>query len=263
MGYQFPNFAANTVWIVPLFTNGVPDSAAWILSMIARMKELEKENARLEHFNFQIVYKKFRLWNMKTASPEMRFIVIKAYQAGIPRQQLAYIVGYHLNSVSRWIREFNQAERLEARPRGHRASIFSDDDIKELTELIQRNVDMTLEEIREHFSKKCSLNAIHKRVKALGVVFKKNAEGKRTRSRRYCPSSSWMARFSEENRCKLLGFSWWNRGEDKYDEALLPFAARRALPWFSTMRTMGEYNCSVLHSSWWHNRMYRFWRGCW
>jgi hypothetical protein len=31
---------------------------------------------------------------MKTASPEMRFIVIKACQAGIPRQQLADIVGY-------------------------------------------------------------------------------------------------------------------------------------------------------------------------
>ena len=127
---------------------------------------------------------------MKTASSEMRFIVIKAYQAGIPRQQLADIVGYHLNSVSRWIREFKQGERLEARSRGHRVSIFSDDEIKELTELIQNNVDMTLEEIREHFSKKCSLNAIHKHVKALGFVFKKNAEGKRTRSRRHCPSSS-------------------------------------------------------------------------
>ncbi|MDR2111538.1 MAG: hypothetical protein LBQ62_00290 [Candidatus Accumulibacter sp.] len=82
-------------------------------------------------------------------------------------------VGYRLNSVSRWIREFEREERPEARPRGHRASIFSDEERQELIELVGKRVDMTLEEMRSHFAKDCSLNAIHKLVKSPGFVFKK------------------------------------------------------------------------------------------
>jgi transposase len=122
---------------------------------------------------------------MKTASTEIHHFAIQACRAGIPRQQIADILGYHLNSVSRWIREFEREERLEARPRGHRASIFSDEERQELIGLIEKRVDMTLEEIRLHFAKDCSLNAIHKLVKSLGFVFKKNAEGKRARSRKH------------------------------------------------------------------------------
>ena len=53
---------------------------------------------------------------MKTASSEIRAIAVKAYGSGISQQQIADIVGYHLNSVSRWIGEFERESRLEARP---------------------------------------------------------------------------------------------------------------------------------------------------
>ena len=122
---------------------------------------------------------------MKTASPEVRSIAIRAYNSGISRQQVSDIVGYHLNSVSRWIREFERENRLEARARGRRPSIFSSEERKELVELIHNQTDITLEEIRAHFAKNCSLNAIHKLLKVLGFVLKKNSEGKRTRTRRY------------------------------------------------------------------------------
>ena len=122
---------------------------------------------------------------MKTATPEIRFIAIKAYRSGMSRQQVADIVGYHLNSVNRWIHEYERENRLEARERGRRPSIFSKEERNELIELIKNRVDITLEEIRSHFSKDCSLQAIHKLVKTLGFVFKKNSEGKRTRTRRY------------------------------------------------------------------------------
>lgn len=134
---------------------------------------------------------------MKTASPEIRSIVIKAYQAGLSRQKIAEIVQYHLNSVSRWIREFEREKRLEARPRGHRPSMFSQKELEELTKLIKENVDITLTEIREHFGKNCSLNAIHKHVKALGFVYKKNSEGKRTRTQRYCQGKVGVAMCTE------------------------------------------------------------------
>lgn len=110
---------------------------------------------------------------MKTASSEIRTIVVKAYDAGISRQQLAAIVGYHLNSVSRWIREFERENRLEAHPRGHRGSIFSEDERRELVEVIGKQPDITLEELRSRFAKACSLPAIHKLLKSLGLTFKK------------------------------------------------------------------------------------------
>jgi transposase len=122
---------------------------------------------------------------MKTASKEIRLIALRAYESGIPRQQIAEIVGYHLNCVSRWIREYERDRQLEARPRGHRASIFSANERTELVDFLSKNVDMPLEEIRLHFQKQCSVVAIHKIVASLGFVFKKNFEGKQTRSRRH------------------------------------------------------------------------------
>ena len=60
---------------------------------------------------------------MKTASSEIRAVAVRAYGAGVSRQQIADILGYHLNSVSRWIREFEREKRLEARPCGHREAV--------------------------------------------------------------------------------------------------------------------------------------------
>jgi len=127
---------------------------------------------------------------MKTATSEIRFIAIKAYKSGMPRQQVADLVGYHLNSVSRWIREYERENRLKPHARGRRPSIFSDEERHELVELIKNRVDITLNEIRLHLAKDCSLQAIHKLVKNLGFVFKKNSEGKRTRTRRYRSSQA-------------------------------------------------------------------------
>lgn len=144
---------------------------------------------------------------MKTASVEVRTIVIKAHGSGISRQQIADIVGYHLNSVSRWIREFERENRLEAHRRGHRASIFSQEEREKLVELIGKRPDVTLEELRAHFAKVCSLNAIHKLLKSLGFVFKKNTEGKRARTRRYSPVQGRLERISKAYQSEAIGFS--------------------------------------------------------
>ena len=131
---------------------------------------------------------------MKTATPEVRFIAIKAYRSGISRQQVADIVGYHLKSVSRWILEYERENRLEARERGHRPSMFSDAECHELVELVKKQVDITLSEIRSYFAKDCSLNAIHKLLKKLGFVYKKNSKSKRTGTRRHRSSQACMER---------------------------------------------------------------------
>lgn len=122
---------------------------------------------------------------MKIASAEIRLIVVRAAQMGIPRAQIADLVGYHINSIGQWIRDYHRENRLEARPRGHRESVFSPEERKELSDLLANSVDMTLEEIRIHFKKDCSLAAISKIIASLGFTFKKNSAGKRTRSRRH------------------------------------------------------------------------------
>ena len=123
---------------------------------------------------------------MKTATAETRARVVRAYISGIAtRKQLAEIFGYHLQSIGNWIREFKREGRIAPRPKGHRKSVFTDDEKEKLFVLFKNNTDITLEELRALFGKTCSLVAIHKTLVKLGFVFKKNTEGKRTGTRRY------------------------------------------------------------------------------
>jgi len=127
---------------------------------------------------------------MKTANTETRALVIKAYTSGVAtRKQLAEIFGYHIQSIGNWIREFEREGRVAPHAKGHRKSVFSDEEKKTLYELLQCNADITLEELRERFNKSCSLVAIHKTVVKLGFVFKKNSAGKRVGTRRHRPGS--------------------------------------------------------------------------
>jgi len=122
---------------------------------------------------------------MKIATPETRSLVVKAYLSGTAsRRQLADIFGYHIETIGRWIRASRQ-ERFTPLPRGHRRSVFNPEELEQLAAYIEKNPDATLNELREHFGKKCSLPALHKITRKIGYVFKKNAEGKRTRTRGY------------------------------------------------------------------------------
>ena len=123
---------------------------------------------------------------MKQATPEIRSIVVAAYIAGIAkRKQLTDIFGYHVETISRWIR-CSREGRLAPLPRGHRVSVFNADELIQLVAFIEHNPDATLAEIRTHFAKSCSLVAIHKITQKIGYVFKKNSECKRARARGYC-----------------------------------------------------------------------------
>jgi transposase len=120
---------------------------------------------------------------MKQATPDIRSIVVAAYFSGTAsRKQLADIFGYHVETIGRWIR-CSREGRLTPLPRGHRISVFNTDELEQLAVFIGDNPDATLAEIRNHFGKSCSLPAIHKITRKMGYIFKKNAEGERTRTR--------------------------------------------------------------------------------
>jgi len=111
---------------------------------------------------------------MKIASEAIRTLVVKAFLSKTAsRQQLSKIFGYTTASISNWVREYKQENRLAPRPQGHRRAVFTDAELKQLADLLERNVDLTLAEIREHFRKPCSLVAIHNTVVKLGFVLKK------------------------------------------------------------------------------------------
>lgn len=123
---------------------------------------------------------------MSIATPEIRKIAVEAYLSGkATQQQLADILGFHRTAIVRWVREFRKDGRLEPQVRGHMLKAFSAEESERLFAMVRDKPDLTLEEIREAFSKNCSLMAVHRELKRLGFRYKKNSEGVRTRTRRY------------------------------------------------------------------------------
>ena len=123
---------------------------------------------------------------MKTASAEIREIVVRAYTSGVAsRRKLADIFGYHIQSIGNWIRAYEKKAQIAPLPKGHGKSVFSPAEREELAELLKNNADITLAEIKTHFGKTCNLSAIHRIIAGMGFTFKKNSEGKRARTRRY------------------------------------------------------------------------------
>ena len=123
---------------------------------------------------------------MKKATEEIRSLAVNAFVTKVAsREQIAKIFGYTTATISNWVREYKQEKRLAPRPQGHRNAVFTDQELQRLSGLLEASVDLTLAEMKEIFNKTCSLVAIHRTVAKLGFVFKKNAEGKRTRARRH------------------------------------------------------------------------------
>ena len=125
---------------------------------------------------------------MSIANPEIRKIAVEAYLAGkATQQQLADILGFHRTAIVRWVREYRSLGKLEPQVRGHMARAFSVAEKERLAIMVEAKPDLTLEEIREAFSKNCSLMAVHRELKRIGFRYKKNSEGIRTRTRRHSP----------------------------------------------------------------------------
>lgn len=116
---------------------------------------------------------------MKTASAEIRSIVVKAYLSGkASKRQLADIFGFHLSAINRWLRLYRTENRLAPLEKGHMAAAFSPEECDRLIELLRDRPDITLAEIRDSFAKNCSLMAVHRTLERLGFRRDKKAGGK-------------------------------------------------------------------------------------
>jgi transposase len=88
------------------------------------------------------------------ASPEVRKIAIEDYQSGKATQQRpADILEFHRTAIVRWVREYRKNGKLEPQVRGHMSRTFSPEERERLVSMVKERSDLTLEEIREAFSK--------------------------------------------------------------------------------------------------------------
>ena len=95
---------------------------------------------------------------MKIASKETRSIVVQACLARTAsRKQLSKIFGYTTASIGKWVHAYQQDRQLSSLPRDHTRPAFDEQELKELKTLLEKEVDLTLSEIKEHFGETCSL----------------------------------------------------------------------------------------------------------
>lgn len=111
---------------------------------------------------------------MSIASPEIRKIAVSAILSGKATPgQLADILGFHRSTLVRWVREYKTDGKLAPQTRGHMPRTFSPEERERLGVMIKEKPDLTLKEIREAFSKDCSLMAVHRELKRLDFRYKK------------------------------------------------------------------------------------------
>lgn len=112
---------------------------------------------------------------MKIATPEIRALAVNAHLAGTAdKQQIAGIFNVDLTTLNRWIRDAQKEGRFTPRPRGHRKPAFTPEEQERLREMLDRQPEMTLREIRDRFQKSCSLTTVYRAVKA-SILRKNNA----------------------------------------------------------------------------------------
>lgn len=111
---------------------------------------------------------------MKFGSIEIRKMVVQAILKKVATPaQLADITGYTVVTINNWVKIFQNEGRYGPKPNGHRPACFSEAELAELKSILQERPDTTLQEIKDHFGKDCSLSAICQMLIKLGFRFKK------------------------------------------------------------------------------------------
>jgi len=124
---------------------------------------------------------------MKGQSEDIRILAVSAYNAGQSSRMLSEIFHVTSRTICRWVKEAREGQTA-GKKRGHRPRCLSPEEEQRLDDLAGRHPDKTLAELRADLQKQCSLPTIMRSLVRLGYRYKKNSEGQRTKSRRYCYS---------------------------------------------------------------------------
>ena len=117
------------------------------------------------------------MFSMKAYPIELRRRVLDAVERRLGTQeQIAKIFGVSAIWIRKLLQRKRQTGSIEPLPRTQgRKPAFQDTHLSELHNFVKKHPDVTLEEIKGHFSEKldCSLVAIHNTLKRLGWRYKK------------------------------------------------------------------------------------------
>ncbi len=131
---------------------------------------------------------------MKTLSLDLRERILASYDAGKgTRQEIADRYDVSLGMVKKLLFRRKQAGEIGSwYSHCGRKPYFTEEIRQQIKDLIRKQKDITLEEIRESLKLNCSLPAIHYVLRDLNLTFKKNAARQRARARRRGKSQSRM-----------------------------------------------------------------------
>ena len=115
---------------------------------------------------------------MKAYPIELRQRVLQAVDNGLgTREKIARMFKVSTFWIRKLLRQRNQTGEIAPLPYNQgRKPAFRGTDLELLDDFVKENPDLTLEEIKEHFSGKvdCSIVAVHNALKRLGWRYKKN-----------------------------------------------------------------------------------------
>jgi transposase len=107
-------------------------------------------------------------------SVEKRAEIIKHMQAGKSKKDIAEWLFICVRTVTRVWNKFVSVGSYEPQPRNSgRKALVSEAEIKQVTEKIKEEPDITLLELIEEFNLKISQSALSRRLKKLGFTYKK------------------------------------------------------------------------------------------
>lgn len=119
----------------------------------------------------------------KAARADTRQRAITAYLNRQGTQaQIAELYDVHLRTFQRWLARFRENGEIAPRRRGGRHSVFEQDKLQELDQLVQQHPDATLQELLDLSGADGSIMAVKRALDRLGYRFKKNAPRQRTRT---------------------------------------------------------------------------------
>ena len=107
---------------------------------------------------------------------ETRLMLLKAVESGIKVSDVARAYGVNRSTVNRLIRQMKETGSVELRThlRGRKPSL-SEEDLQNIDNLLQKNSDLTINEIRETLNLPVCEETVRKAVMKLGYVYKKKS----------------------------------------------------------------------------------------
>lgn len=112
---------------------------------------------------------------MKCASEDIRNLAVQLYQSGkYTQQEVADIVGYHVNSVKNWLKAAAAGIPQKPRKKGCPPRVLTPEDLDRLEALLIEGKCHNLNELTAALGKG-SRSVVHRAIHELGYTYKKSS----------------------------------------------------------------------------------------